>query len=324
MLEGIKGVSSYAANVDEAFIVVTVITLFLFVVTVGSMLYFVYRYRSSKNDITQTKNIKHYTPLEIAWTVIPSILMMIIFYYGLDSLRVQRTMPNDKDSIVVKVLAQRWSWQFEYANGKKSPELTVPVNAKVKLLMTAPKDDVLHSFFVPAFRAKEDVVPGQITKIWFESQSKGKFDILCAEYCGTRHSFMKSFVNVVSQEEYDNFMNPPKKQEKKSAIEILTNNGCIGCHSLEGERLVGPTFKDTYNKDVVVLENGVKKTIKKDEKYLINSILNPKEQVVDTYPNIMPSFKGLLEDEDIKTIINFFVTLLILASIIFRSSAPSP
>ncbi|PLY06099.1 MAG: cytochrome c oxidase subunit II [Arcobacter sp.] len=305
MLEGIKGVSSYAANVDEAFIVVTVITLFLFVVTVGSMLYFVYRYRSSKNDITQTKNIKHYTPLEIAWTVIPSILMMIIFYYGLDSLRVQRTMPNDKDSIVVKVLAQRWSWQFEYANGKKSPELTVPVNAKVKLLMTAPKDDVLHSFFVPAFRAKEDVVPGQITKIWFESQSKGKFDILCAEYCGTRHSFMKSFVNVVSQEEYDNFMNPPKKQEKKSAIEILTNNGCIGCHSLEGERLVGPTFKDTYNKDVVVLENGVKKTIKKDEKYLINSILNPKEQVVDTYPNIMPSFKGLLEDEDIKTIINF-------------------
>lgn len=305
MLEGIQGVSTYAADVDNAFLIVTLITLFLFIVTIGSMLYFVYRYSSTKNKPEETKNIKHYTPLEIAWTVIPTILMMIVFYFGLESLRVQRTMPNDNDSTVVKVLAQRWSWQFEYANGKKTNELTIPVNTKIKLLMTAPEDDVLHSFFVPAFRAKEDIVPGQITKLWFDVKTKGKYDIQCAEYCGTRHSFMRSFVNAVSKEEFNDFLNPPKKEEQKSGLDLINENGCTGCHSLDGVRLVGPTFKDTYNKDVVVIENGITKTIKKDENYLKNSILKPKSQVVDTYPNIMPSFEGRLKDRDLEIIINF-------------------
>lgn len=306
MLEGIKGVSSYAANVDTAFLIVTLITLFLFVVTIGSMLYFVYRYRSSKSSVNETKNIKHYTPIEVAWTLIPTILMMIVFYYGLDSLRVQRTMPKDDDAIIIKVLAQRWSWQFEYANGKKSSELTIPVNTNVKLLMTAPKDDVLHSFYVPAFRAKEDVVPGSITKLWFSIEKTGKYDIQCAEYCGTRHSFMRSFVNVVSKEEYEAFLTPPKQEAKKDAMQILTQNGCTGCHSLDGTKIVGPSFQDIYNKEVVIVENGVKKTIKRDETYLKNSIVNPNAQIVDTYPGIMPSFKGVLEEEDINTIIKFF------------------
>lgn len=305
MLEGIQGVSSYAANVDSAFLIVTIITLFLFIVTIGSMLYFVYRYSSTKNAPHETKNIKHYTPIEIAWTVIPTILMMIVFYFGLESLRVQRTMPSDMDSTIVKVLAQRWSWQFEYSNGKKTSELTIPVNTKIKLLMTAPDDDVLHSFFVPAFRAKEDIVPGQITKLWFDAQTKGRYDIQCAEYCGTRHSFMRSFVNVVSKEEFNNFLNPPKKETQKSGLDLINENGCTGCHSLDGARLVGPTFKDTYNKEVVILENGVKKTIKKDENYLKNSILKPKAQVVDTYPNIMPSFEGRIKDKDLEIILKF-------------------
>lgn len=305
MLEGIKGVSSYAANVDEAFLVVTLITLFLFVVTIGSMLYFVYRYRSSKSSKNETKNIKHYTPIEVAWTVIPTILMMIVFYYGLDSLRVQRTMPKDSESIIVKVLAQRWSWQFEYQNGKKSTELTVPINTKIKLLMTAPVDDVIHSFYVPAFRAKEDILPGEITKLWFSANTKGKYDIQCAEYCGTRHAFMRSYVNVVSNEEFSEFLNPPKKEASKSALDILTENGCTGCHSLDGTKLVGPSFQNIYNQEVVVLENGVKKTIKRDETYLKQSIINPKEQIVDTYANIMPSFDGRISNEDLDTIIKF-------------------
>lgn len=305
MLEGIKGVSSYASDVDNAFIIVTLITLFLFVVTIGSMLYFVYRYKASKNAPEDTKNIKHYTPLEIAWTIIPTILMMIVFYYGLESLRVQRTMPSDENATVVKVLAQRWSWQFEYENGKRTAELTVPINTNIKLKMTAPKDDVLHSFFVPAFRAKEDILPGKITQLWFSATKKGKFDIQCAEYCGTRHSFMRSYVNVISQDEFKTFLEPPKKEVTKTGLDILNNNGCTGCHSLDGTRLVGPSFKDTYGKEVVVLENGVKKTIIKDENYLKNSILKPKEQVVDTYPNIMPAFEGRISDEDLNLVIDF-------------------
>ena len=306
MLEGIEGVSTYASDVDNAFIVVTVITLFLFVVTIGSMFYFVYRFRASKNAPEDTQNIKHYTPIEIVWTVIPTILMMIVFYFGLDSLRVQRTMPKDDESIVVKVLAQRWSWQFEYANGKKSQELTVPLNSKIKLIMTAPPTDVLHAFFVPAFRAKEDIVPGQTTYLWFNATVKGKYDIQCAEYCGTRHSYMRSFVNVVSQDEFNDFITPKKVQEKETALDIMGNLGCTGCHSLDGTVLVGPSFKDMYNKKGVVFTNDKKRVITKDEAYLRNSILNPNDDIVEDFaPQMMPSFKDSMTIEQLDIVISF-------------------
>ena len=310
MLEGIKGVSTYANDVDTAFIVVTVITLFLFIITIGSMLYFVYRYQASKSAPEDTKNIKHYTPIEIAWTVIPTILMMIVFYFGLESLRVQRTMPKDDEALIVKVLAQRWSWQFEYQNGKKSAELTVPLNQKVKLIMTAPEQDVLHSFYVPAFRAKEDIIPGQITYLWFSATKKGRYDIQCAEYCGTRHSYMRSFVNVVSKDEYKEFIQPPKKEVTKSAKELFNDYGCVGCHSLDGTPLVGPSFKDSYGKEVTVITKGVKRVIKRDENYLRNSILNPNDDIVEGYvANMMPSFKEQLSKEDLQTILNYFTGL---------------
>jgi cytochrome c oxidase subunit 2 len=309
MLKGIEGVSTYANDVDTAFIVVTIITLGLFIVTIGSMLYFVYKYHASKHAPEETKNIKHYTPIEVAWTVIPTILMMIVFYFGLDSLRIQRTMPKDDDAIIVKVLAQRWSWQFEYQNGKKSQELYIPVNQNIKLVMTAPKNDVLHSFYVPAFRAKEDVLPGQTTYLWFNIQKEGKYDIQCAEYCGTRHSYMRSFVHVVSQSDYENFLKPPKKAIQKSAVDLFNDYGCTACHTLDGSPLVGPSFKDNYNKEVTVISNGKTRIIKKDENYLKNSILNPNDDVVEGFaPNMMPSFKGQIAPKELDTIINYFKT----------------
>lgn len=307
MLEGIQGVSTFAKEIDNTFIIVTGITLFLFIVTIGSMLYFVYKYRASKNPKENTENIKHYTPIEIAWTVIPTILMMIIFYYGLESLRVQRTMPSDDNSMTVKVLAQRWFWTFEYENGKKSNELNIPVNTNIKLKMTAPKNDVLHSFFVPAFRVKEDVVPGQITQLWFNIDKTGHYDIQCAEYCGTRHSFMRSKVNVLEQSEFDNFITPIKILKQKTAVELFNELGCVGCHSTDGSILVGPSFKDNFNQETTVLTNGIKRVIKKDELYLKNSILNPNDDVVDGFPSdMMPNFKDVISNKDLETIINYF------------------
>ena len=307
MLKGIEGVSSFANEIDNTFIIVTVITLLLFIVTIGSMLYFVYKYNSSKVKKEDAKNIKHYTPIEIAWTVIPTILMMIVFYFGLESLRVQRTMPSDDMSQVVKVTGQRWFWTFEYANGKKTNELTIPKDVDVKLVMSAPVDDVLHSFYVPAFRVKEDVLPGTTTYLWVNSQKIGRYDIQCAEYCGTRHSYMRSYVNVVSQDEYKNFLSPKKEEAKKTALDLFSDYGCVGCHSLEDIVLVGPSFKDIYNKEVSVTTKGVKRVIKRDENYLKNSILNPQEDVVEGYiPHLMPSFKNVINEEDLKTIINYF------------------
>ncbi|QKJ23709.1 cytochrome c oxidase subunit II [Poseidonibacter lekithochrous] len=307
MLEGIEGVSSFANEIDNTFIIVTVITLLLFVVTIGSMLYFVYKYSSSKVKKEDAQNIKHYTPIEIAWTVIPTILMMIVFYFGLESLRVQRTMPSDDMAQVVKVTGQRWFWTFEYENGKKTNELTVPKDTAIKLVMTAPEEDVLHSFFVPAFRIKEDVLPGTTTYLWFNAEKMGRYDIQCAEYCGTRHSYMRSFVNVVSKEDYKNFLFPKKEEPKKTAIDLFNDYGCVGCHSLEDMVLVGPSFKDIYNKEVSITSKGVKKVIKRDENYLRNSILNPQDDVVEGYvPHLMPSFKNVINEEELNTIIKYF------------------
>jgi len=307
MLEGIEGVSTYAKDVDNAFIIVTVITLFLFVVTIGSMMYFVFRYKESNNSKEKTKNIKHYTPIEIAWTVIPTILMMIVFYFGLDSLRTQRTMPKDDDAILVKVLGQRWTWQFEYQNGKKSQELYIPVNQNIKLEMTAPKDDVLHSFYIPAFRAKEDVIPGQKTYLWFNISKKGKYNIQCAEYCGMRHSYMQSFVNVVSKNDFEEFLIPDKTTSNKTAQDIFNQYGCIGCHTLDGTKLVGPSFKDIYNKKVTVETNGKTRNITRDEQYLRNSVLNPRDDIVQGFPSdMMPPFKGNITEDELNTVIEFF------------------
>ena len=306
MLEGIKGVSTYATDVDSAFMVVFVITLFLFIVTIGSMLWFIYRYRASKHSKEQTKNIKHYTPIEVAWTVIPTILMMIVFYFGLDSLRVQRTMPSDENSLNINVLAQRWSWSFEYENGKRSPELYIPVNTNIKLTMTAPVDDVIHSFYVPAFRAKEDVLPGRFTQIWFNANQVGKYDIQCAEYCGTRHSYMRSFVHVLPKEEYTAWITPKKEPEQKDAMELMSQYGCVGCHSFDGSVLVGPTLKDIYNKEVTVIKDGKSITLKRDEMYLKNSILNSNLEIVEGFShNLMPQFKGVIPDDEVTTIIEF-------------------
>jgi len=307
MLEGMEGVSTFAADVDRAFMVVNVISVFLFVVTIGSMLYFVYKYNTKKHPPELAQNIEHYTPIEIAWTVIPTILLGIIFYYGLESLRVQRTMPVGDETIQVKVKAQKWSWSFEYENGKKSSKLVVPINKDVKLTMNAPLNDVLHSFYVPAFRTKEDIIPGQTTYLWFNATKKGEFNILCAEYCGTRHSYMQSFVKVVDEKEYLNWVKPKvAKSTKPKGLEIIENNGCLACHALDATVRVGPGFKDLYNTKVNVTTDSMKKELLRDENYLKDAILNPNKEIVEGFfPNVMPGFKGVLNDDDINEIIKY-------------------
>lgn len=306
MLKGIEGVSTYAKDVDSAFIIVSVITLFLFIATIGSMFYFVFKYGASKHTPEKTRNIKHYTPIEIAWTVIPTVLMMIVFYFGLESLRVQRTLPKDDNALVIKVLAQRWSWQFEYPNGKKSNELSVPVNQNIKLKMTAPPNDVLHSFYVPAFRAKEDILPGKTTYVWFNATKIGKYDIQCAEYCGTRHSYMRSFVNVLAKDDFDSFLKPPSTEQSVDAMQLFTQYGCTGCHSFDGTVIVGPSLNDIYNKEVTISINGQTQKVLRDESYLKNAILNPNLEIVQGFvANIMPSFKDQIPKKDLDVMLNY-------------------
>ena len=151
-----------------------------------------------------------------------------------------------KDAMVVKVIAKMWTWEFEYPGNKISKELTVPLNKPVKLEMTSL--DVIHSLFIPAFRVKEDVLPKMTTTIWFIPQREGVYEILCAEYCGLRHSYMEAKAKVVSQAGYDAWYAalPLKAASEPEGLAIMKKNACMGCHSLDGTKLVGPSLKGIF------------------------------------------------------------------------------
>ncbi|MBN2236192.1 MAG: cytochrome c oxidase subunit II, partial [Bacteroidales bacterium] len=238
--------------------------------------------------------------LEIIWTVIPTLLVLVMFYFGWVGYAPMRAIPND--AIPIKATGRMWSWSFEYENGKVSPTLIVPIDKAVKLDLFSP--DVLHSLYIPAFRVKEDVVPGVNNKMWFRAQKLGDYDILCAEYCGDRHSYMLSKVEVLSQEEYDAWYNAKDEfaNEAEAGLKLLQSNGCVACHSLDGSRLVGPTFKGLWNSTRTVTTGVVSRQVTVDEEYIKESIYNPSKDIVDTYPKVMISYKESITEEQLKQI----------------------
>ena len=201
MLEGMEGVSSFAKEVDLAIWIVVGISVGIFVIVVGVMFYFLYKYNTKRHRRDQVQNIEHNLFLEIMWTVIPTFLLGVMFYYGYTSLKVMREIPEE--NLHVKVMGQMWFWTHEYPNGKITNDLYVPVGTNVKLDIGAKLNDVLHSYYVPAFRIKQDAVPGKVYSAWFRADTIGSYDVLCAEYCGTRHSYMLSKIHVIDKERFD-------------------------------------------------------------------------------------------------------------------------
>lgn len=294
-----NNVSNYVEGVDMAFMVILGISLFFLISITFVMIYFVIKFSKKRNP--KSRDVKEDMRLEVLWTVIPTILVFIMFYYGWAGYKGMRDFPDD--AIQVKATGRMWSWSFEYDNGKVSPNLTIPIGKAVVLNLYSP--DVLHSLYIPAFRIKEDVVPGVGNRMWFEAYEEGSYDILCAEYCGERHSFMLSKVEVVSQEAYDEWYGEDLSGASpvEAGLQVLTANGCIACHSLDGTRLVGPSFKGLYGADrEVILADGTKKTVMADAEYLKKSIYDPNSEVVDTYPKVMISYKETINEEQLKQI----------------------
>jgi len=315
MLEGMKGVSSFASEIDFAIFVVVGLCIVLFILVVGVMFYFMYKYsnkRASKKDI---KNIEHNLPLEIFWTLSPTILLAVMFYYGYTSLKLMRTVPEQ--TINIKVVGQMWFWSHEYPNGKKTRDLYVPKGENIKLEISAKKNDVLHSYYVPALRIKQDAVPGATYNAWFNAIETGSFDVLCAEYCGTRHSYMLAKIVVLEKDVFDAWYNSDKKTPfSKDApagvhpgLALLEANGCTGCHSLDGSALVGPSYKDMFGRKVSVSANGTLKEVVSDEAYLKRAILEPNAEVVDGFSaGMMTSYKDVINEKDLDIIIDYFKT----------------
>jgi len=313
MLNGIEGVSTASGSVNTAMFVVYGISIGVFVLVIGTMFYFAYKYSNKRYPRNKIKNIEDNLPLEIVWTIIPLFLVAIMFYYGFTSLKALRTIP--KKNMEINVTGQMWFWSHTYPNGKKTKDLYVPVGKNIKLNLTAPKNDVLHSYYVPAFRFKQDVVPGFTYQAWFNATKKGVYDIECAEYCGVGHSRMLAKIHVLSQKDFDKWYNSDRKtpfskeneSKENPGLALLKSSGCTSCHSLDGSPLVGPSYKGLWGRHEKVKVNGTLKDIVVDGAYIKESILEPNAKIPDGFnAGIMSSYKGKLNDKEIDSIVDYF------------------
>lgn len=293
--------SDSARKVTESFYYILGIEVVLLALVTAAMIFFVVRYRKQRHP--HAENVEGGTAIEITWTVIPTLLVIVMFVIGWQSFTGIRKVPEG--AMVVRVKAQQWSWQFTYDNGRQTDLLRVPLGKPVKLVMHS--QDVLHCLYVPAFRIKEDCVPGMETYLWFTADRPGSYDIFCTEYCGLGHSGMISKVMVMQAGEFEAWYREEGTGKKGEGIRLLGTKGCLGCHSIDGSKKIGPTFKGLYGHEIEVLTNGRKRELLADEEYLRRSILEPAADIAEGYPNIMPKLP--VTEEELKAIVGYLKEL---------------
>lgn len=295
--------STTARDIDNLYIAITLISLFFFVLVAGLILIFVARYRRRRPN-EQTPHITHNFPLEVAWSVIPLLICIVVFFWGFRGFLRANVAPGN--AMEIQVTAKKWVWTFEYPDGTRSiNDLHVPVNKPVKLIMQS--EDVIHSFFVPNFRIKHDVLPNRYTEIWFQPTIVGTHQVFCTEYCGKGHSDMLAKVHVDDEATYEKWLQEGDEQLKTMPLGelgklVYENRGCATCHSLDGTRGQGPSWKGIYGK-IETMSDGAKVLV--DDNYIRESILEPQKKIVQGYEGIMPTFQGLLREREIKGVIEF-------------------
>lgn len=368
--------SNTASHVDQVMMVILGISVVLFVGIMATMVFFVIKY-SRKRQKT-VANISHHTGLELVWTIIPVLIVLVMFWYGFVGYKVMRTGPDD--ALEVTITGRMWSWLYTYENGIQATDLLrIPAGEPVKLVITSA--DVIHSFYVPAFRVKWDAVPGRKTHYFITAEKTGTFDILCAEYCGLQHAYMLSKVQVMPKEEFEKWyaQNAPQEQKGEPAQaataaaaspgapaeaqapaatarqasatagantapqaqqasaapagkaasppaapgsaasgndaalvaegeKLMARYACSSCHSSDGSRIVGPTFKGLYGSSVTVVADGKERTIRADEAYLERSIREPNAEIVKGYQPLMPGQPNLTAEE-VKAMIAYIKSL---------------
>ncbi len=305
--------STIAGDIDWMFNAIYWLSLVFFVLIVGVMGWFVVKYRRRSPDEKAGSDITHNTPLEVTWTIIPLLLSVAIFYVGLEGyVRLRETPANAYE---VNVTGYKWAWNFEHRNGAQSTGwVRVPAGRPVQFTMTG--TDVLHSFYIPAFRVKKDVVPGRYSTIWFQADEPGLYQALCTEYCGTSHSLMTAVIEVMDPAEFDRQIAEDAawldKVDEGDAVAMAEAGArlyarCQSCHSVDGSRMSGPSYWETHD----LLKSGGKRqladgsSVDVDINYIRTSILVPGEHVVATYANAMPSFQGQLDEKAIRALYAF-------------------
>jgi cytochrome c oxidase subunit II len=308
-----KSVNVEADPTDQMFYAVTGLSIFFFVAITALVIYFVIRYRHRPGHKAEP-SAAHNDALEITWTVIPTIITVFLFYFGWRAYVKVVTPPAQ--AVEVNTLAMRWSWQFTHANGVKDKDLHVPINTPVRLVMTS--KDVLHAFYAPVMRVKQDIIPRRYTYAWFKATKPGTYRLTCAEYCGTDHSQMgvdedgrRAVVVVHEPGKYEQYLAdeqaratdmPPAQLGQK-----VYEKNCTACHTIDGTAKVGPSFLGSFGTSVQMADG---KSVPFDETYIRESILNPTAKTRAGYPaGQMSSFEGQLKEKEIEGLIAFIKSL---------------
>lgn len=296
--------STFAWQVDALYVYLILISLFFTVGIVAAIFFFAIKYREKEKFVSGAE-IHGSITLETVWSIIPFIISMTIFLGGAIVFYHQTTPPAD--AMDIYVVGKQWMWKFQHSTGQREiNELHIPVGRKVKLTMTT--EDVLHDLSFPAFRTKMDVVPGRYTYLWFEATKPGKYHIFCAEYCGLNHSGMGGWVYVMPQDEFDNWLSGSVSGQTpvETGKDLFENKlGCASCHA-GGPQQRGAKLEGIFNHDVKLVGGA---TVKADEEYIRNSILNPSGQVVEGFQPIMPTFKGQVTEEQLVALVAYIKSL---------------
>ncbi len=300
-----EGASALTPEWDGLFYFVYYVSLIIFVGVVGAMIYFAFVYRRRKPE-ERPAFVKDNKMIEMASVVIPTILVLIVFTWGFKTYVRMNVAPPDAYQIQVR--AQQWSWTFEYPNGAQSVgEVHVPVDRPVQMVMSSA--DVIHSFFVPAFRVKMDVLPNRYTSVWFHATKTGEYQIFCTEYCGTAHSNMLAKVIVEPEADFQKWLQESQSTDLtpvERGEQLYKQQTCNACHSTDGSPGVGPTFKGLFGKERPLEGGG---TVVADENYIRESILDPTAKVAQGFNPIMPASFGSLPPEDIDALVAFIKSL---------------
>jgi len=288
--------------VDTAFYVIFGISAVMLLGITIAMVWFSWRYNRKRQPVPLSQK-DHNLWLEIIWTIIPTALVMLMFWYGWEGYLSLRRIPDN--AMPIQAEARMWSWLFRYENGASSNKLYVPVGKPVKVELSS--SDVLHSFYVPAFRVKRDMVPGLHTYAWFVADKAGSYDLFCAEYCGVGHSAMITTVEALPEAEFTAWLESEKPAAAPQGEVLLTSFGCLGCHSRDGSPLVGPSFKGIAGRKVTVERNGVEVELTSDESYLRKAILDPEAEIVSGFPPVMPAYADQLAESQLQAIVDLLL-----------------
>jgi cytochrome c oxidase subunit 2 len=298
-----ESASTMASRVDALYFFLLAISIFFSLLIAGLIVFYAVKYRRRAADSVGSE-IKGGLVLELTWTIVPLLITMVIFVWGASVFFAMARPPDE--TINIYVVGKQWMWKFQHLDGQREiNELHVPVGRPVKLIMTS--EDVIHDVFVPAFRIKADVVPGRYTHLWFQSTKPGRYRLFCAEYCGTKHSGMIGQVVVMDPSEYQTWLSGGAAEGSlaSAGAKLFQDLACNTCHRPDAQGR-GPVLEGLFGK-TVTLQNG--ETLSVDEAYVRESILQPAAKIASGFQPIMPTFQGLVTEEQLLELIEYVKSL---------------